>query len=475
MSVKDSLKTWLINLLDLGDVSDTAYSNRAEQIARLEAYYGGDQPEQLKVKPGKFNDNLVVNLGKVIIDQAVSALVGDPADGAGVTWTFPSETGEEVPAHVEWLNNQWQANNQEIFLHRNALGGAKTGFPAIKLVPDGSGNIRLVNIKARLLTVEVDEQDEDKVEEYIIRYRVMEDNQTINYRETTVPNNSETGWIVTTERQRGAGRWEAVGPSVAWPYEFAPILAWQNLPCDYSVYGLGDLECVIPILDRYNFTISNISKLVRLYAHPNRYGKNLTAQMEDGGFKMGPDDLPLFYGDGEIAQLPTDSDLPAAIQYLSVLRELAFTVAREVDQAVFKDKVGAITNMGIRLMYKNALEKLGTKRMLYGNAYTELNRRMLILGGYPEEECIINWPNPLPENETEETTALQADLNMGIVSKQTVAEARGYDWTQEQERMNDEKANGDNAGSLLLQNFFKTGGTVPASPIPPEETIEENG
>jgi hypothetical protein len=158
-----------------------------------------------------------------------------------------------------------------------------------------------------------------------------------------------------------------------------------------------------------------------------------------------------------ITQLAAVGDLPAAIQFENKLREYIFTIAREVDVSLFKDKVGAVTNMGLRMMYKDALEKLGTKRMLYGNAYQELNRRLLILGGYEGEVCTINWPDPLPVNVVEETTALQADMNMGLVSKQTVQEKRGYDHEQETARMMEEKTGTENAGAMLLNNFFKAG------------------
>ena len=49
-------------------------------------------------------------------------------------------------------------------------------------------------------------------------------------------------------------------------------------------------------------------------------------------------------------------------------------------------------------------------------------------------------------------------MTMGLVSKQTAMEARGYDAEQEQERMAAETANTQTAGGLLLRDFFKTGG-----------------
>ncbi len=458
MDLRSTVRNWIINLLDLNDLTDVAARNRIERLAELRSYYDGMHKAQLKVKPGKYDDNIIVNLCGLIVDKAVSALIGDPADGHGLTWTFPSEAGEGEPRQITWLNEQWEANQREIFLHKNALVGAESGFPSVKIVPDGNGSIRLVNLNPLLLTVEVDPQDGDNVKEYCIRYIVNENDRQIAYKEETKPAQEAppyTSWLIETKRQAGGKRWEVV-ESVDWLYEFPPILTWQNLPCTDSPYGRSDIEGIIGIQDKYNFLMSNISKIIRLYAHPQRYAKNLGAQTND--FKVGPDEMPSWQGEGEILQLPPVGDLPGAMMFLQSLRESAFALSREVDILSLKDKVGAITNFALRVLYHDTLDKLGTKRMLYGAAYQELNRRLLVLGGFAPETCIINWPDPLPVNEQEETTSLQADIAMQLVSKQTAREARGYDNKQEQERMSTEAASSQNAGGLLLQNFFKTSG-----------------
>jgi hypothetical protein len=209
--------------------------------------------------------------------------------------------------------------------------------------------------------------------------------------------------------------------------------------------------------------MSNISKVTRLFAHPQRYARNLSAQMRtnpktgEAEMALGPDEMPAFTGDGEIVQLQPAGDVTGMLEYAQVIRGLIFSLAREVDIESLKDKVGAITNFGLRILYRDFLDKLGTKRMLYGAAYQELNRRLLQLGGYEPETCEISWPDPLPVNETEETQGLQVDMGLGLVSKQTAREIRGYDNKNETERMTNEATSANNAGGLILENFFKTG------------------
>jgi len=178
---------------------------------------------------------------------------------------------------------------------------------------------------------------------------------------------------------------------------------------------------------------------------------------------MGPDEMPMFTGDGSIEQIAPISDMGGALEFANYIREVMFAISREVDTNTIKDKVGVLTNFALKVMYRDFLDKLGTKRMLYGNAYQELNRRLLILGNYEPEICEIYWPDPLPVNEAEETQAVKLDMELGLISKQTAREIRNYDHEQEEERVGEEKLGQDNAGSMLLNNFF-SGKNQPVNP-----------
>ena len=235
MGLMDNAKTWVINWLDLDNQTP-----RTKELKKLEEYYDGKHDPQLKVKYNRFDDNLSVNLCGLIADKSVSALVGDPSEGHGLSWTFPSELDGVKDKPIEWLDTVWDQNNKEILLHKNALSGSKFGYPAFKIVPDGEGNYRLINIKTKLLTVETNPQDEDEVIKYIITYKVVENDKKTLYREITLP--SGAGWSIETRKQEGRKQWELVSPPVFWEYDFPPILAWQNLPNNESPYGRSDIE-----------------------------------------------------------------------------------------------------------------------------------------------------------------------------------------------------------------------------------------
>ena len=446
MTIRDSLKSWLLDLLGVDSVSQ-AMKARVEQIDEYKEFYVGNQPASLKIKPGKHDDNVTVNLTSLIVDKSVSALVGDPADGHGLRWEF--ETSSEQA--VNWLDEVWSQNDKEVFLHENALSGAISGFPVIKIVTDGEGGIpELINMESDIVYLETDPQNKKKITAYVIRWLAVEDDRNVAYKEETKPNGDT--WVVDTYKHRSGSRWDLV-KSVTWEYDFPPLLVWKNLP-SLDIYGRSDIQGIIPLQNRLKYTVSNISKIIRLFSHPQMYGKNLSKQIIDGRLEMGPDEMPMFTGDGTIEQIAPISDMGGALEFANYIREVMFAISREVDTNTIKDKVGVLTNFALKVMYRDFLDKLGTKRMLYGNAYQELNRRLLILGNHEPEICEIYWPDPLPVNEAEETAAVKLDMELGLISKQTAREIRNYDHEKEEERVGEEKLGQDNAGSLLLTNFF---------------------
>jgi hypothetical protein len=135
------------------------------------------------------------------------------------------------------------------------------------------------------------------------------------------------------------------------------------------------------------------------------------------------------------------------------LRQTLFDISRTVDISSMADKLGALTNFGLRVLYGDALAKLNTKRELYGDALLEINRRLLALANMDTEPGELVWPEALPSDQREESEVLARDLELRLVSKQTVSGKRGYQWETEMERMEGESAGEDNLGSALLRAF----------------------
>jgi hypothetical protein len=202
-----------------------------------------------------------------------------------------------------------------------------------------------------------------------------------------------------------------------------------------------------------NFVASNINRILRYHAHPKTWGRGFSGQLDK--LSWGADDLIKIPTDtGQIANLEMQSDLASSTRFMEVLRQSLFDISQTVDISSMADKLGALTNFGLRVLFFDAMNKLGTKRQLYGDGLTELNRRLLVLGGkQADDPGRVVWQDVLPVNELDQANTLQVDLNSGIVSKETAATKRGYDWKTEEVRISSARASADNVGAALLRAF----------------------
>jgi hypothetical protein len=122
-----------------------------------------------------------------------------------------------------------------------------------------------------------------------------------------------------------------------------------------------------------------------------------------------------------------------------------------VDISSMADKLGALTNFGLRVLYADALFKLGTKRELYGDGIEELVRRLLILNGMDEDPGEIIWPDMLPENDVEKLNTQRQEMDLKLKSPQTVASERGIDFEKEQVLLSEVKDNSASEDEMIAR------------------------
>jgi hypothetical protein len=471
MGLFDGLRNRLVGFMQ--GVFNDAFTARSNDILGRREFRFGIQKRQ--IKPGKFDDNLVMNFAGLAVDRGVSMLFGKEVDfefeqGEGTAEEYVENTPQQ-----DFIEEAWEANNKQLLLHDLAEDGAEAGTCYVKIIPDGvthNDNTypRLVVLDPAFLDMGCARDDMDKVTRYTIQYKADDENgKEVAYREITEwlqtsDTEPDTGYWLITHQINKNGKWEP-DPSIVdvnWEYDFAPIVHWKNLPFSHSMYGMPDVTPdVVELQDRLNFIASNMSKIIRLYAHPQRWSRFFGK--DPGQVTLGPDDMPNVQNEkGEIFQLNPVADLETSRLFGLNLRQSLFDITRTVDITSIADKLGTLTNFGLHVLYMDALSKLETKRSLYGWGLCEINRRMMILKGMDalENECV--WENPLPENIQEAMTVDQGQLGMGIVSKQTVSEHEGYDWEKEQTRMKEEQGANADLGTQLLNAFNKgQGGNIP--------------
>jgi hypothetical protein len=412
---------------------------RVEALTKSRQYYEGVQKAPLKTKPGQANDNLITNWIGLAVDRGNSMLLGGGVE-------FLSSAGDES-LEQQYLDAVWEVNKKGIFLHRTGQDGELFGTPFVKIIPDALIDNenkplpRLVLLDPALMRVETDPMDIDRVTQYVFEIKLSDnhammevtrraDDEAIDLGNGFTEVRQSSSWIVETYENdgRSSGAWKLIN-SIEWPFEFPPILHWQNLPSIHSVYGVPGIAGALDLQDKHNFVVSNMLKVLRYHAHPKTWGRGFPAGTGFEKTSWGPDELiKLTSESAMISNLEMQSDLASSRNIAQDLRQAIFDLCRVVDIASVTDKVGALTNFGLRVLYSDALSKNATRRQLYGDALQELNRRLLILAGFTEVGSTVEWGSDLPQDEKEDAQLIRDDLLAGLVSHETAAERRGYQW-----------------------------------------------
>jgi hypothetical protein len=406
----------------LNDIEATEWVERKTDIERNKAYYNGNQKRQLVVRKGQSDDNIIINLTKRAIDQSVSMLMGE-------TPSFAADNDNKQAV----LDGLWSENEKEDLLMGVAVTGGLSGHVFVKMLKNADdGKVKYYNLASELVTVFWLPDDIRKVQCYKIEWV----RKNVVHRED-IYRMDDNLWVIQPYTKTDGASW-MVGEPVHWEFPFAPIVDWQNLSNVDGYYGKTDLTN-IGINDAVNFVASNINRILKFHAHPRTIGIGLEAEQiketaVDGFWSIANPDA-------KVSNLEMQSDLASSMAFLEYLQGSFYSQHRAVDITSMKDKIGQLTNFGLHMLFKDALDKVRVKQTLYGEGLELLCERAGLVIGYDLGDVQINWADPLPFNDREEIEGLEKELAMGIVSKQSAAEMRGRDWAVQQEQIQAEKAN----------------------------------
>jgi hypothetical protein len=454
-----SLVSWAFTGGKQMDEYEVALINRQKMLNELKQYYDGRQRRPLKPAPLGKDYNVLANLTGIIVNRSVSMLVG-----TGVDFNI-----KDKAAH-EYIDNTYAANKGDILLHDLAQFGSIYGTPFIKIVPgarEWNGDIysRLVALNPINLIIKTAPNDIENVTAYVYRWNDGE----IAWREITEKNVAPSDdvtqrpipyWIIRTEKsdKETKGEWIKT-TETKWDYPFSPIQHSKNLPLAGSVYGMSDIEGVIELQDRYNASQSDINVILGNNAFPLRYvsgGKLPRLTLADGSqvVDISPQKI-IEFGEGvTMGTAEMESDLTSSRQFSNDLRRDIFDISATVDSETLRENASSITNFGLKIMYKDEIEKNNTKKMLYGDLLCTVNKNLLTMAGLNNDPGTVTWGDPLPVNEKEEIEALTADKALGIVSDETISQIRNYDFADEQAKLAKEKSQRDALGGNILRDFL---------------------
>jgi hypothetical protein len=443
MGVMDNFRNWLLEPL-LG--------REAVQRATVASVNRNYRRGQHKAPIKTADDAIVVNFIGLLVDRSVAMLFGKEPQ-----FDLPGESDAPVQQYVDEV---WNANRKMQLLKRAAVYGAESGSCYVKILPDGAVNRdgklvpRLVVLDPATVTMDALPEDIETIIRYTIAYTITD---PVTGKDKTIKqvteHDVETGyWTITDSVSVNGGKWEVTNVQT-WEYEFAPIVHWHNLPDVGSVYGRPDITAdLIDLQDKINFVSSNTAKIIKYHAYPKTWARGF---QNSGKIAWGVDEMITTTDQNALIQnLEMQSDLNSSLNFIRYLRQALFDVSRAVDIDSMADKLGSLTNFGLRVLYQDALSKLEEKRGLYAEGIIEINHRLLELAGAPDTDGgVVVWEEVMPANENEIAMAVKTDLELGLVSKQTASGLRGYTWKDEEERIKGDQTSADNIGAALLRAF----------------------
>ena len=411
---------------------------REQRIKRAyDAYFNGG-PDTLKQRKGEINDNVKINYSRLIVDAGVANLFGSQ-----LVVNAPADAPDEVQNEIDKIIRD---NGGGLLWQRMGVSGAIGGTAYYRLQVKEDGSIRVIIVDPSTVEIEWDDQDHEYVTGYIITFVPNSGLESVARRLVIRKQDDET-WLITEQEAFDEG-WRTIDEE-EWPWPFPPMGHAQNIPSPHETYGIADLEPdVLDLCDGINRVVSNINRIVRLYAHPRTWGKMI-------GDALNMDANPgavirLEHPDAELHNLEMSSDLGSSIDLYRRMVAALHETTRIPEVATGKlDSAGQLSSLSLRILYAPLIQKTESKRRTYGQAIERLFMQSLALRGYEDILVELIWPELLPADpEAMRRTAL-LDSQLGV-SSATILEGLGYDPEVEADNKREE--------GQQQQSLFNAGG-----------------
>lgn len=433
------------------DINKAADDERAERLREIDKrwqWYNGAHPDTLKVEPGTKNDNIKLNLIGRSADKGVEFI------SVPKRYELPGDPdADTISPDQEALDELYRLYQDQF--DEQVLSGWVGGHVFWKLYRDGEMPAMTL-IDPRYVTVFWEQGRGSRAKP--LWYRMQWQVGDKHYRQDIVPRalaeqTDAEGWLILDyEEIKGSNRWQLI-TSDEWNYDFPPMVETRNKRVPFKYYGEAQIsQNAIDLNYGINFVASNTGRIIKFHAHPRTIGigvdpLSVNTTSIDGFFTI-PEGA-------EVKNLEMQSDLQSSMKYLEELKRELFAAVRVVDTASIKDKLGAVTNFGLRQIYNDQVAMSEDKRKAYGEGMGEALRRMLVMAGYEVDKAPVPvWGEMLPTNRLELLQAAQIEKNLGTTSDETLAQDIGRDYDAEQQKLADEKTS---AGAALTNVLSRAG------------------
>ena len=224
----------------------------------------------------------------------------------------------------------------------------------------------------------------------------------------------------------------AEGPN---PLGRIPIVHVQNFANPMHYEGAGEVEPLVPLQDELNTRLSDRANRVTFQSFKMYLGKGIEGfeNRPIAPGRMWATDNP----DAQIEEFGGDAASPSEDAHIEQLRQAMDKTSGVTPLAagLLRDRLGNLTSAtALKVVLMGTLARLEQKRVTYGAGLVEANHLVLdtldqlgILKTAPEDRATrLHWPDPLPENLTEQLRQAQAKRELGVPAE-TVLKELGYD------------------------------------------------
>jgi hypothetical protein len=411
------------------NLTDLAVLDVRERLQRIKRaydayYYGG--PDTLKVRKGEINDNVKMNYARLIVDAGVANLFG----GEVRVLATPDNAQQVQPV----IDAMLDANGGGLLWQRMGTSGAIGGTMFYRLMFH-KDTVRVVVLDPATVEISWADDDHETVEGYAITFVPNGGYEARVRRLLVEPMDGE--WHVYEQEANEEGEWLNVDDE-HWPYPFPPVGHCQNLPSPHEAYGIADLEPdVLDLCDGINRTMSNINRIVRLYAHPRTVGKMIGDALNMNANPGAV--IRLEHPDAALYNLEMSSDLSSSIEMYRRLVAALHETTRIPEVATGKlDSAGNLSSLALRILYAPLLQKTESKRRTYGRAIEEVMERALAMMDI-DDTVEVKWPDLLPSDPEAMRRTAVLDAQVGV-SRASILRNLGYDPDTEAKNLRDEAA-----------------------------------
>lgn len=461
-----------VNNKDVNDLGMKENQARQKEIGKRWKYYDGDHAKPLKVRPDAKDDNVILNLCGRTVDKTTE-FIGVPTrfEIEGGAELEPGASGaleEQTSPEQQTLDELWQRVRE--WTSEVLTSGQISGHNFTRIHQNEDEEWTYSLLDPRTMTVFWNAG----ILRSTLFYRMEWSVGKQMFRQDTVPvwllNNDRAnpwmmgdmrrdgtvtprpeGWKIIEYEQNQRKEWVKLAED-DWEFSFAPIVDWANHRRPHTYYGQSSLAN--PSLnDSINFVASNTARIIKYHAHPKTIGVGVDPE------KIIPTAVDGFYSvpDGaDVKNLEMQSDLSSSLNMLNLLKGEFFASQRVIDIASVQDKLGQITNFGVRMMFSDMLSMTDEMRKRYGEkGLGETLRRLLWVQGIElEDRPKAIWDDPLPTNRLELLQSAKIESELGTTSKQTLAKDLGRDPVVEAEHRDEET---DNAGAAMARVLQSAG------------------